>query len=81
MSLFSLGFALCELRKALMLKGMWRVFKTPKVGVANCVRASPRRYIGVGDPCNVRGAAGISVAAFQFQGLPDASFPLRSSSR
>jgi hypothetical protein len=39
MTLFSLGFAVCELRKALIYKGMWRAGKTPKAGVAGSIPA------------------------------------------
>ena len=39
LALFSLGFVVCELRKALIYKGMWRVFKTPKAGVAGSIPA------------------------------------------
>ena len=39
MSLFSLGFAVCELRKALIYKDLRRAFKTPKAGVAGSIPA------------------------------------------
>jgi hypothetical protein len=39
MALFSLGFAVCELRKALIYKGSWRAGKTPKAGVAGSIPA------------------------------------------
>ena len=39
MTLFSLGFAVCELRKALIYKEMWRASKTPKAGVAGSIPA------------------------------------------
>jgi len=39
MTLFSLGFAVCELRKALIYKGSWRAGKTPKAGVAGSIPA------------------------------------------
>jgi hypothetical protein len=39
MTLFSLGFAVCELRKALIYKGSWRGSKTPKAGVAGSIPA------------------------------------------
>jgi len=51
MTLFSLGFAVCELRKALIYKGIWRAGKTPKAGVAGSIPAgrtkSSMKSIGV----------------------------------
>ena len=46
LTLCSLGFAVCELRKALIYKGMVRVSKTPKAGVAGSIpagRAKPSK--------------------------------------
>jgi len=37
--LISLGFAVCELRKALIYKGSWCACKTPKAGVAGSIPA------------------------------------------
>lgn len=39
MTLFGLGFAICELRKALIYMGMWRAGKTPKAEVAGLIPA------------------------------------------
>ena len=39
LTLRSLGFAVCELRKALILKDVWSVRKTPKAGVAGSIPA------------------------------------------
>jgi hypothetical protein len=39
MTLFSLDFAVCESRKALIYKGIWRAGKTPKAEVAGSIPA------------------------------------------
>ncbi|UNY41762.1 hypothetical protein CPT_Milagro_043 [Burkholderia phage Milagro] len=46
MALICLGFADCELRKALIYKGLWCADKTPKAGVAGSIpagRAKPSK--------------------------------------
>ena len=48
MALISLGFAVCELRKALIYKGLWRAVKTPKAGVAGSIPAGRTNlYFGI----------------------------------
>ena len=44
MTLFSLDFAVCESRKALIYKGMWRAGKTPKAGVAGSIPAGRTNF-------------------------------------
>ncbi|KGX51136.1 hypothetical protein Y024_5785 [Burkholderia pseudomallei TSV44] len=44
-TLFSLDFAICELRKALIYKGLMRVSKTPKAVLEG--REGPKRGAGI----------------------------------
>ena len=61
MALISLGFAVCELRKALIYKGLWRAVKTPKAGVAGSIPAGRAKNHFKYNGLQIRSFAGFSL--------------------
>ncbi|MFM0181779.1 hypothetical protein PQR52_25150 [Paraburkholderia aspalathi] len=69
MTLFSLGFAVCELRKALIYKMIARAGKTPKAGVAGSIPAG-RTNLGRYELMACLHQIWISPHKIPFQGAP-----------